>query len=85
MINASECYADNHEVKHKGSNKIAGFGELVETAKTLEVPKEDEVTLKPRGKWRYIGKDAPITDMDDILTGKAIYGIDARMDRSNLR
>lgn len=78
-VPASECYADNHEVKHKGSNKTLGFGDLVETAKTLDVPKEAELTLKPRSKWRYIGKDAPITDMHDILTGKAIYGIDARM------
>ena len=36
--------------------------------------------MKPPSKWRYIGKDAPITDLDDILTGKAVYGIDARME-----
>ncbi len=79
-VPASECYADNHEIKHKGSDKKLGFGELVATAKTLDVPKEDTLIFKPRDKWRYIGKDAPIVDMDDILTGKAVYGIDARMD-----
>ena len=79
-VPAGQCYADNHEVKHRGSGKSIGFGDLVETAKTLDVPKEEELTLKSRTKWRYIGKDAPITDMDDILTGKAVYGIDARMD-----
>ena len=79
-VDVSECYAENHEVKHRGSGKSLGFGELVEVAKTLDVPQEDAVTLKPRSKWRYIGKDAPITDLDDILTGKAIYGIDARME-----
>jgi isoquinoline 1-oxidoreductase beta subunit len=79
-VPASECYADNHDVKHKGSDRKLGFGELVAEAKTLDVPPADSLTLKPRSKWRYIGKDAPITDMDDILTGKAIYGIDARMD-----
>lgn len=79
-VPASECFADNHSIKHKGSSKTIGFGELVETAKKLDVPAEAELKLKPRSKWRYIGKDAPITDMDDILTGKAIYGIDARME-----
>lgn len=79
-VSAEECFADNHEVKHRGSDRKFGFGELVSTAKTLEVPSEAELTLKPRSKWRYIGKDAPITDMDDILTGKAVYGIDARME-----
>ena len=78
-VPANECFADNHTVKHKGSGKSIGFGDLVATARTLPVPRESQLTFKPREKWRYIGKDAPITDLDDILTGKAIYGIDARM------
>ena len=79
QVPASECYADNHVVKHKGTAKSIGFGDLVDIAKSLDAPAESTLKLKPRDKWRYIGKDAPITDMDDILTGKAVYGIDARM------
>lgn len=79
-VDASECYTENHRVKHRGSDRSADFGELVSIAKDLEIPKEDELTFKQRDQWRYIGKDVPITDMDDILTGKAVYGIDARMD-----
>lgn len=79
-VDASTCYAENHQIKHRGSDKSSDFGELVETAKTLDVPKPESLTLKPRSKWRFIGKDAPITDMKDILTGKAIFGIDARME-----
>jgi isoquinoline 1-oxidoreductase beta subunit len=79
-VDAADCYADNHQVKHKGSDRVAEFGELVKTAATLAVPKEDDLKMKSRDQWRYIGKDAPITDLDDIVTGKAIYGIDARMD-----
>ena len=79
-VDAADCYADNHQVRHRGSNRVADFGDLVATASTLAVPREDELKLKPRDQWRYIGKDAQITDMQDILTGKAIYGIDARMD-----
>ncbi len=79
-VDASECYAANHTIKHKGSDRSFGFGELVADAKQLDVPPENELQLKPRGQWRYIGKDVPITDLDDIVTGKAIFGIDARMD-----
>ncbi len=79
-VNAVDCFADNHRVKHKGSDRVADFGDLVETAKTLVVPDEAQVTLKPRDKWRYIGKNFQIADLDDIVTGKAIYGIDARME-----
>ena len=79
-VDASRCYADMHEVKLRGSNRKLGFGELVATAQTLDVPTEAELQLKPRSKWRYIGKDVPITDLDDIVSGKAVYGIDAHMD-----
>ncbi len=79
-VPATECYAENHLIKHKSSGMTIGFGELVESAKALDVPKESELQLKPRGKWRYIGKDVPITDLDDIITGKAIFGIDARIE-----
>lgn len=79
-VSAKECSADNHFVKHAKSNRSIGFGELVEAAAKLDVPKEADLKLKPRSKWRYIGKDAPVTDLDDIVTGKAIYGIDARME-----
>jgi isoquinoline 1-oxidoreductase beta subunit len=77
---AEECFAEDHQVKHRGTGKSAGFGDLVELAKTIDVPKENELKFKPREKWNYIGKDAPITDLEDILTGKAIFGIDAQME-----
>lgn len=79
-VPASQCRAHNHEVVHARTRRTLGFGELVEIAKTIDIPTEDELTLKKPGQWKYIGKDAPVTDLDDILTGKAIYGIDARMD-----
>lgn len=79
-VPASECYADNHQVKHRESDGVFEFGDLVEAARALEVPAESELKLKPRDKWRYIGKDAQITDLNDIVTGKAVFGIDARME-----
>ncbi|HBE71194.1 MAG TPA: hypothetical protein DDW52_23865, partial [Planctomycetaceae bacterium] len=78
-VDASECKAENHRILHPASGRSAGFGELVEIARTLPVPAEDSLELKPRSQWKYIGKDAPITDLDDIVTGKAVFGIDARM------
>ena len=78
-VDPSECYSDNHKIKHRGSDKSFDFGELVADARTLPVPDAKSLTFKPRNEWKYIGKDAPITDLDDILTGKAVFGIDARM------
>ncbi len=79
-VPAAECSAKNHRVHHTGSNRSLGFGDLVEIARTLDVPEAESLTLKKPSEWKYIGKDAPVVDLDDIITGKAIYGIDARMD-----
>ncbi len=79
-VSADQCQGQMHKVVHTNSDKSIGYGELVSIAKTLDVPKESELKLKPSSKWRYIGQDAPITDLDKIVTGKAIYGIDARME-----
>jgi len=80
QVDPSQCYAELHEIKHRGSDRKIGFGELVTSARALDVPAADSVTLKPRDKWRYIGKDAPITDLKDIVTGRAVFGIDARLE-----
>jgi isoquinoline 1-oxidoreductase beta subunit len=79
-VRAEECQGELHKVVHTKSDKSIGYGDLVAIAKTLDVPAKDDLKLKPPAKWRYIGKDAPITDLDKIVTGKAIYGIDARME-----
>ncbi|MDC0935732.1 molybdopterin-dependent oxidoreductase [Pirellulales bacterium] len=75
-----ECHGKNHAVVHTDSGLRLGYGDLVAVARTLDVPDAKSLTMKSPDEWKYIGKDAPITDMDKILTGKAIYGIDAKLD-----
>lgn len=78
----AECsVTEPHFVAHKASGRKAGFGELAEAAAALPVPKREELKLNPRSAWRYIGKDNPgLYDLADILTGKAMFGMDAKMD-----
>src|SRR5919108_1770469 len=75
-----ECSTDLHVVAHKKSGKKAGYGELAAAAAKLDVPKKEELKLKPRSEWRYIGKDSAGYDLKDLCTGKGIFGQDARMD-----
>src|SRR6267154_2633908 len=49
-------------------------------AAKLDVPKKEDVKLKPRSEWRYIGKDTKSYDLKDMCTGKAGYGQDTRME-----
>ncbi|MFM2126061.1 MAG: hypothetical protein RL328_2512 [Acidobacteriota bacterium] len=77
-VPAGECKATLHQVVHK-SGKKAGYGELVAIAAKLPVPVKADLKLKSPAEFRYIGKEIPITDLDNILTGKAVFGQDARV------
>ena len=80
----SECSAVNHVVTHTPSGKKLGYGELAVAAGKLPVPKSSELKLKARSEWRYIGHTAKdpkaIADMKDITSGKAIFGMDAKVE-----
>ncbi len=79
-VPASECETGLHVVIHKKTGRQLGYGELAAAASKLPVPAEGDLKLKPRSDWRYIGKGMPSYDLEHICTGKAIYGMDARID-----
>jgi isoquinoline 1-oxidoreductase beta subunit len=79
-VDAGRCTTRNNQVRLKGTKKSIEFGKLVATAIKLAAPNPDTIKLKSSDEFQYIGKSFPITDLDDILTGKAIFGIDARID-----
>jgi isoquinoline 1-oxidoreductase beta subunit len=79
-VPATECATELHTVVHKPSGKKLGYGELAAAAAKLEVPKKEEVKLKARNEWRYIGKSATSYDLKDMCTGRANYGQDTRME-----
>src|SRR6202521_5848714 len=76
----TECHTELHEVIHAPSGKKLGYGELAASAAKLEVPKKEDVKLKARSEWRYIGKGTPNYDLKDMCDGAAVYGQDTRMD-----
>ena len=78
-VPAAECEAKNHEIIHAKSGKKAGFGELVTLAATQPVPKPEDLKFKPASEYRYVGKNIPIYDQDDIVQGKGTFGQDAKV------
>ena len=76
QVPETECYAENHFVHHSSGKKIP-FGDLVETAKTLEVP--EEVQLKDPKDFRYIGKHLRSIDVAEFANGSAVFGLDKRL------
>ena len=79
-VPAAECATEPHTVVHKPSGKKLGYGEWAAAAAKLGVPKKEDVKLKTRSEWRYIGKGTASYDLKDMCTGKASYGQDTRMD-----
>jgi len=78
-VPASECKAANHEVVHGPSGKKLGFGKLAANASKLEAPKEEVLVFKKKSEWKYIGKSTGIVDIQDIVRGKTIYGLDTNL------
>lgn len=79
-VPASECESGLHEIVHTPTRRKLAYGELALAASRLPVPGKEDLQLKPRSAWRYIGKDASLYDLNDICTGRAIYGMDTRVE-----
>ena len=78
-VPAGECKGRMEQVIHTASGKKIAYAELVTLAASQAVPKKEELIYKSPAEYRYIGKALPIVDLHDICTGKAVFGIDAKM------
>ena len=80
-IPESQCVADPlHHVTDLSAKRKIGYGELAALAATMPVPKKEELKFKSPQDWRYIGKPAAGYDVADVCTGKAVFGMDVRVD-----
>jgi isoquinoline 1-oxidoreductase beta subunit len=75
----TECRGQNHFVVHAKSKRKLAYGDLVGMTATATAPQQGAIRLKTPDQFRYIGKDLPIVDLKPIVTGQAMFGIDARM------
>ncbi|MDO6677615.1 molybdopterin cofactor-binding domain-containing protein [Shewanella sp. 4_MG-2023] len=76
----SQVYAKAGKVHDKSSSKSLSFGDLALAASVLTMPALDSVPLKPASKFTHIGKSPAIVDMDDMISGKAVFGYDINVE-----
>ena len=76
-VPASECYAEAGHVIHRPSAKKFHYGELVEAASKLPVPKD--VVLKKRSEYKLIGKPLKRQDTPLKTNGAAVFGLDFKL------
>jgi isoquinoline 1-oxidoreductase subunit beta len=79
-VPAAECKASLHQVIHTPTGKKLGYGDLAASAAKLPVPDKSKLAFKRKSEYRYVGKDCPIYDLADITHGKAVFGMDAKVD-----
>ena len=79
-VAASECETGLHEVIHRRTGRKLGYGALAAAASKLSVPHREALHLKSKSQWRYIGKGHPSYDLAALCSGKALYGMDVRVD-----
>ncbi len=79
-VSPKDCTTEPHFVVHRASGRKLGYGDVAAAAAKLPVPKKEDVPLKERSQWRYIGKESnSLFDLPEIVTGTAIFGMDATM------
>ncbi len=80
-VAVGEVEAKNGEVVHKPSGRKLGYGSLAKAASVMPLPAPNAIRLKNPSQFRYIGTGKlKLVDAQDIVTGKAQYGMDTRMD-----
>ena len=79
-VPVEECDTKEGKVIHTPSGKSVAFGDVVDLASTLPIPTAAEIKLKEQGRLTMVGKETPIVDLDDIITGHATFGIDATVE-----
>ncbi|RTE52049.1 xanthine dehydrogenase family protein molybdopterin-binding subunit [Arenibacter aquaticus] len=72
-VDPSEC-STSEGVITNAKGETLGYGDVVKEAATVEVP--EGVTLKAPKDFKIIGTDAKNVDIDKIITGKPLYGLD---------
>jgi isoquinoline 1-oxidoreductase beta subunit len=78
-VEPETCYTENGAVIHQPTDQRLTYGELVETAATLSVPRGGNVVLKDPKDFRLIGTSVPRFENTKIVDGSAVYGIDVHI------
>ncbi|MFI4976152.1 MAG: molybdopterin cofactor-binding domain-containing protein [Caulobacterales bacterium] len=75
---AADCQTALGQVKNLKTSASLAYGELAADAASCAAPADPP--LKPAAERRYIGKPVATLENVDKSTGRAIYGIDVRLD-----
>lgn len=76
-VDPSECSASQGVITNAAGEKL-GYGDVVKEAAVLEVP--ENVKLKDPKDFIIIGQEISNVDIDEIITGKPLFGLDYKQE-----
>ncbi len=75
-VDPTKCTVEKGVVFHPDKTQSIDYGSLAKKASTMTVP--TEVKLKEVSEFTIIGKGKSNVDIDDIITGKPLFGMDTQ-------
>jgi len=78
-VEVKQVFAEDNQIKLKGSDKVLSFGALAELAAQQKLPEVKSLSYKSSKDFKFIGKDVPIVDMPEILNGQTVFGQDVQL------
>ncbi|MCI2283086.1 molybdopterin-dependent oxidoreductase [Colwellia sp. MSW7] len=78
-VSLDTVYAKDNYIVNKNTGGMLSFGDLAELASKKPLPAVESLKYKTAADFNYIGKPIPIVDLNDMVTGKTIYGIDVEL------
>lgn len=76
-ISPADCTTSLGMITGKDGQKI-GYGEIATEAACMEIP--EEVALKESSQYKIIGTGRGNVDIDKIITGQPLFGIDTKIE-----
>ena len=76
-VESSECTASQGVITN-ATGETLGYGDVVKEAAKLEVP--ENVGLKDPTDYKIIGSNAWNVDLDEIVSGKPLFGLDYKQE-----
>lgn len=78
-VDPSSCKTDSGKVIHTATGKSLSYGELTTHAAGMPVPGAG-AELKDPAEFKILGKRTRRVDNPDVVTGKAVYGLDVKVE-----
>lgn len=78
-IPTSGISVHDHSVHDTRGRRSLGFGELAADAAKMPIPDPKDLVLRPDNELKRVGRELPLIDGPDYVTGKAIFGADVRI------